>query len=278
MVQVWIREGLSAGTIRNYVSYLRTFAAWIGKPDMVQVAVDFVEERVRIPAREQVARSDLSWEAHGVNAAEMIAKVTAFDPFVGAQLALELHFGLRGKEARFFRPHEAVIDREQARIADAQEFPESTQFVRLREGTKGGRPRDVAVRTDAQRRLLEQLKGLVRPGEFVGRQHHTPDQAKHRYYWMLRRARITKKDVNVTAHGLRHGYANDLYEDKTGAPSPVRGGTIRPELDDRARLAVARSLGHGRKRVAGYYIGAVQRREPPAPPAGSADVGRGIKG
>jgi integrase len=273
MLEVWIEEGLEAGTIEVYLSYLRTFCDWIGKPNLVPSAIEHVGKRRAIPKRRQDTTTDKSWEAHGVDATAMIAKVTELDQWVGAQLALELHFGLRSKEARFFRPHDAVVERSSARVDDAEPFPEAQQFVRLRYGTKGGRVRDVAMVTDAQRQLLEQVKGMVPPGGFVGRQHHTPDQSENRYRWILRRAGITKKALRVTAHGLRHGYANDLYEDKAGAPSPVRGGTTRPELDDRARLAVARSLGHGRKRVAGYYIGAVQRRQPPDTPASGTDVG-----
>jgi integrase len=257
MLEVWIQEGLEAGTIEVYLSYLRTFCDWIGKPNLVPSAIEHVGKRRAIPKRRQDTTTDKSWEAHGVDATAMIAKVTELDQWVGAQLALELHFGLRSKEARFFRPHDAVVERSSARVDDAEPFPEAQQFVRLRYGTKGGRVRDVAMVTDAQRQLLEQVKGMVPPGGFVGRQHHTPDQSENRYRWILRRAGITKKALRVTAHGLRHGYANDLYEDKAGAPSPVRGGTTKPERDDQAREAVARALGHGRKRISGYYIGAI---------------------
>ena len=63
-------------------------------------------------------------------------------------------------------------------------------------------------------------------------------------------------------HSLRHGYAIRRYEDLTGWKAPVVGGPSRRELEDddaetdrRARLKIARELGHGRIAIVGRYIG-----------------------
>lgn len=264
MLGLWTNvDNKTPGTIHVYLSYLRVFCDWIGKPGMVHPAHKYLGATSRHAHRSQVATTDHSWEAQGVDVPATIAKVTSLDPWVGLQLELCWHFGLRAKEAMFFRPHEALRDRENARNADTAEFPEASHFVRVRRGTKGGRDRDVPILTDTQRELLARCQSAVPMGGFVGQQQHSPPQARNRFYWILRKAGITKRELGVIAHGLRHGYANDLYETKSGALSPVRGADAKPERHDDARLAVARALGHGRARVTEYYIGSIQQNRPP---------------
>jgi hypothetical protein len=67
---------------------------------------------------------------------------------------------------------------------------------------------------------------------------------------------ITHQALGITGHGLRHEYANDLYEKETGVMPPLRGGTVvdRP-LDRDARLKIAQELGHGRIQIVGTYCG-----------------------
>ena len=102
----------------------------------------------------QVATHDHSWTARDVDIAAKIAEVSAIDPWVGLRLELCAEFGLRGKEARHFRPHEAVIPLAAANLRDAEAFPECETFVRISRGTKGGRLRDVPLSTESQRALL----------------------------------------------------------------------------------------------------------------------------
>lgn len=79
-------------------------------------------------------------------------------------------------------------------------------------------------------------------------------QAYGRFYYVLGKAGITRAAFGVTAHGLRHQYANDKYEQLTGVPSPVRGGP-RGLDDPEVRIAVARDLGHARKQISSTYLG-----------------------
>jgi len=74
---------------------------------------------------------------------------------------------------------------------------------------------------------------------------------------------VTKRQLGITAHGLRHQYATDRYEDVAGAPAPVRGGDrLDREVDRSARLQVAGELGHARENISTAYLGAIlqQRR------------------
>ena len=85
-----------------------------------------------------------------------------------------------------------------------------------------------------------------------------------RFDYVLEKFGVTMRQLGATAHGLRHEMLNDVYEDKTGQPSPVRGGgPVPPELDKAARLAVAKLAGHSRTKASEAYLGAVLRKRRP---------------
>jgi hypothetical protein len=135
-VRRWIEAGLTAGSIKNYLSHLRVFSGWIGKRGMVLDVEKYVDDPSLLK-RTNVATSDRSWSAHDVDAAEMLAHVNAIDRFVGAQLFMTQAFGLRVKEAIMCRPHLAVVD-DRLFVADA---PDLGTYLEVKRGTKGGRLR-----------------------------------------------------------------------------------------------------------------------------------------
>lgn len=255
MVDRWVARGLATATIHNYLSFLRSYGGWIGKPGMVREPEYYVGSDSPHAHRSQVATFDHSWAAKDVDIDAKIAEVSAFDPWVGLQLELCARFGLRPKEARHFRPHGAVIPREAAIPRDAKAFPEHDTFVHISHGTKGGRARDVPITSDAQRDLLARLSEAVANGMYVGHPGRTTTQNATRFYYVIRRFGIRKDHLGVVAHGLRHQHANDEYERAAGAASRVRGGVVRPALDAQARQSTARLLGHNRARVLSCYVG-----------------------
>jgi integrase len=267
VTKLWVERKLAVATVHNYLSFLRTYATWIGRPGLVRDVATYFGEDSHYVVRERSAREDRSWSPKGVDVEARIAEVGAYDPWVGLQLELCYRFGLRAKEARHFRPHEAVIAREVANPRDAEHFPDCERFVRLRHGTKGGRPRDVPVITPQQRDLIERALREVAPGHYVGHPNRTWKQNMNRFYNTMARFGITRAALGVTAHGLRHQHANDRYEELAGETSPVRGGTGNGEADRAARLAVAAELGHSRRAVTNCYLGqsAVMRSKGPKP-------------
>jgi integrase len=258
VTKLWAERKLAVATVHNYLSFLRTYASWIDRPGLVRDVATYFGEDSHYVDRERGAQEDRSWAAKGVDAEAKIAEVGAYDPWVGLQLELCYRFGMRAKESRHFRPHEAVVPRELAHPRDAEHFPDCERFVRLRHGTKGGRLRDVPVRTAEQRDLIERLLRTVAPGQYVGHPGRTWKQNMNRFYFVLARFGITRAALGVTAHGLRHQHANDRYEELAAEPSPVRGGAGAGEADRPARLAVAAELGHSRRAVTNAYLGASQ--------------------
>ena len=273
VVARWLERDMATASIHNYLSFLRTYAGWIGRPGLVREVAFYVGADSPHVHRKQVAVEDRSWTAHGVDIEAKIAEVAAFDPWVGLQLEICYRFGARPKEARHFRPHGALIPRELAFERDAAAYPECEEFVRFAQGTKGGRPRDEPLQTEEQRELLTRLQSIVAKGWYVGEPGRTAAQNQDRFYNVLRRFGITKAALGVTAHGLRHQHANDRYEELTGEPSPVRGGAGNGEGDATARLAVASELGHGRIAISDAYLGKSQAHaRATAPVAGDEAV------
>jgi len=255
VTQLWAQRQLSVATVHNYLSFLRTYATWINRPGLVRDVAYYFGEDSHYVRRDRTARADRSWIAKSVDVEAKLADVRAYDPWVGLQLEICYRFGLRAKEARHFRPHEAVKTRDEAFPRDTVHFPDCERFLRVHRGTKGGRPRDIPLQTPEQIELIDRLLRIVSKGNYVGEPGRTAAQNANRFYNTLRRFGITKAALGVTAHGLRHQHANDRYEELTGEPSPVRGGEGEPDNRRAARLAIAHELGHGRPEVSNAYLG-----------------------
>jgi integrase len=129
----------------------------------------------------------------------------------------------------------------------------------------------VKIDTPEKRRVLDcaiqmartTSKGaLVPPGK-------TLSQTINRIYYLCKIFGITKNQLNITPHGLRHQFANDLYGEEAGFPSAVRGGTNIPdrEADNKARHEVTRQLGHARTSITAAYTGARKQGRPRNNPA-----------
>lgn len=244
LVQSWEESGLSASSIANRLSVLRALCKWIGKKGMIQKSTDFVQKPESV-TRTQATTEDKSWTAKGIEIDRLIGMIETYDWRVGLQARLMRAFGLRKREAVMFRPLKADMG----------------FAIRVRDGTKGGRERVVPVETPAQRELLDLAKSKVTTvNEHIGNPNYTLEQAIRRVNYCFERYGITKRDLGVTAHGLRHEHLNELYERVTGTPSPVRSGSLTHDLDklthDIARARVSQEAGHSRLGISDAYIGA----------------------
>jgi integrase len=238
LAKAWEARGLSPSTLQNNLSTFRIFAGWIGKAGMVERTDRYVAPGAA--SRTSINARDKSWTAQNVDVAAKLAEVAAKDARVGLQMALQAIFGLRAREAMQLRPH----------VAD------KGSYLALTVGTKGGRDRVVPIDTPEKRELIDRAKTFAASKlASTSDPNRTLAQAKNHYYHVLRSCGITRAD-GITGHGLRHGYANDRYEQIAGQPSPVRGGTPPDrDTDQAARLEVAEELGHSRESVTTHYLG-----------------------
>ena len=249
LLQFWLDENLSASTIQKRTSILRTLVGWMGKSNMLKPLENYVEDKSRV-RRDQVARVDKSWSSNGVSYEDKLAQMMDYDIRLGAQMMMIKAFGLRRAEAVMFRP-----------IVAKRLGVESTSIV-IEFGTKGGRPRSLAINNDEKRAALEFAVKVAKAGiGHIGWEELTLKQAIRKYANAMIKFKITKKDLGVTGHGLRHEYLNDTYEAIAGQPSPVRGGlkeTVDPELDRLAREITSQEAGHSRLGITASYFGSHQ--------------------
>lgn len=246
----------SAAYIQQQLSFLRAFTEWIGKPGLVQAAERYVTDK-RVVSRSYCAQRDMSWAANGVRPEEAIERVARIDRHVAVQLRMMMAFGLRRKEAVMFSPVAAEVP--------LHALPESIQgklkhlaFLKIKRGTKGGRLRYTAVRTTEQEEALAEAVSLVRGRSgHIGRPGLTLKQSLDLFSNVVRQVGLTKKELGVTPHGLRHQFAGDLFFDIAQVKAPVRGGDIvidHAVMQDAYRQ-VAIQLGHNRPQISNAYLG-----------------------
>lgn len=251
----------STGYIEQQLSFLRVYAdAWIGKPGMVRPLAEYVGDPARFK-RSYTARQDRSWEGNAIEFNSVVETVATIDPRVAAQLALLLAFGLRRKEAVMFMPHVAVVRRDN--VPDSQHPSDRyAVFLRIKRGTKGGRLRFVGIRSDEQRSALElALQFAPHSSSHLGHPGLSLKQSLKRFDNVLRQAGVTRNQLGVTAHGLRHQFAQEFHVELTGEEAPVRGGDVCADAEvlKAALLEIARQLGHDRPTITNAYLGAPMR-------------------
>ena len=229
LVAEWQRQGLATGTVKNRMAHLRWWAERVGRPGVVGTnAAHGIGERRYVTNEDRSAVLD----------PEKLARVT--DAHVAMSLELQAAFGLRREEAIKFIP--AYADR--------------GDRVRIKASwAKGGRAREIPVRNEYQRAVLDAARLLAGGRSLIpgGRSY-----AAHRKVY----ERQTEAAGLSRMHGLRHAYAQSRYEALTGWKAPAVGGPRRRSLgpakrriDTAARMAIARELGHGRISIVPIYIG-----------------------
>lgn len=237
------REGWSASWLTNTNTAVRRFCIWMGKPDLCPPTRELMLDPANA-TRHYTALVAKTWEENGVNLKEKIRDVTASCNVTGLQLRLMDAFGLRVKEALMLKP---------------SEFQLGSAVLTVSHGTKGGRERGVPVETQEQRDLLAEAQAVASShpkGLLMYAPDKTLSQATRHFYYQMEKAGITKAQDGVTAHGLRHGDFCDVYSRITGTKAPVLGGDqVAADLDQHARMVVARRGGHGRVDVTSAYLG-----------------------
>lgn len=228
LLERWKADGLSAGTLKNRMSWIRW---WTGK---VRKSSILPRDNTELGIERRTA-----WK--GQRAAATGRDRTAALPERAAMaLRLQMAFGLRLEESLKFRP--AVADRGDTLTLQAS-------------WCKGGRARMIPVQHPRQRALLDELRAMVGDGCLVpeGQSYISARKELERTTWA---AGIR----NMHAH--RHWYAQWRYRALTGERPPAAGGRTWETMsrderarDYRARMVISRELGHNRVDVTDAYLG-----------------------
>ena len=230
LVERWKAESLSAGTIKNRMTELRWWAEKIARQNVI--AKD--NDHYGIAHRKYVTNVSRSRELSLGD----LARVT--DPWTRLSLKLQAAFGLRREESIKIRP----------------EWADRGDRLALKASwTKGGRAREIPIRTEQQRLVLEEAKQLAVNGSLIPK--------ASTYVQQLQRFKAQCMAAGIQhVHGHRHHYAQERYRELTGWACPAQGGPISKQLtpeqkaiDWEARLTISGELGHGREAVVSIYLG-----------------------
>lgn len=230
LIKQWQDAHLAVATIKNRMTALRWWAAKVNRQNVIART----NEHYGISDRQFV--SNVS-KARAVSA-EALADIK--DTHVRMSLELQQAFGLRREEAIKFVP--SYADRgDQLTLKDSW--------------TKGGKAREIPIRTDAQREVLNRAHQIAGRGSLIPPNRNYVQQLRV-YEGHTSRAGLSK------LHGLRHAYAQQRYQELTGLPCPAAGGPVSTQLapgqkqtDRAARLTISRELGHEREAVTAIYLG-----------------------
>ncbi len=243
------RKPLSASTIQNRLSALRTVCLWLNKHDVVKKTSTYATASNDLK-RSGIADRDKSWNGNNVDFEEVLAKVTAEQPEVGMQLLMMNGFGLRIKEAVCF---------------DTRQLHSMNDTLWVADGTKGGLGRAIPITTDRQREILAIIHGFAsnRPHiKHLGLHERDLKQSLNRSYAVLRKIRVSMKGLGITVHGLRHQFAHQIME-TAGLSPPIKGGAMNQmpqEKQAAIKKYVSGILGHSRPSITAAYIGADRLR------------------
>ena len=230
LVKRWLSEGLSPGTIKNRMAALRWWARKVNKHSVIANSNAHYGIADRQFVRSESKAQDID--------DEQLSRIT--DPHTRFSLRLQREFGLRREEAIKFT----------ARYADRGDH------LQLKASwTKGGKARQVPVRTGAQRQLLDELAAFAGSASLIPSDKQFIQQQRV-YVRQVMNAGLSRM------HGLRHQYAQRRFKELTGFDCPVAGGPARQaltpaqrKLDQWARTVISRELGHERPQIVSIYIG-----------------------
>ena len=230
LVARWHKEEIAPGTFKNRMAQLRWLAEKNGTPKIISPSNDAYGIADRVYVTNVSKAIDLD--------RERLARIT--DPYTEIALELQREFGFRRKESIMMRP--AWADR-------------GDLLVLQDNWTKGGRGREIPIRTAEQRRVLDKAKQLAGNGSLIPK--------GMRYVEQLKRFETQCNKVGIHhVHGLRHRYAQQRYRELTGWECPANGGPKSKQLtpaqkliDREARMTITDELGHGREQITAQYIG-----------------------
>ena len=234
LLELWRKDGVTTGTIKNRMTVLRWWAEKVGNSGAVQSNDTYkIEKRVYVTNRDKsISLKDLD-----------LSKV---DENIAQSLRLQDAFGLRREESMKFQPEYAL---------DGQAIENAKYVILKGSWTKGGRPRTIPITSEKQRHELRNTYALaVKNGGSL-----IPKEKSYKTH-VASFERVTSALGVGQTHGLRHGYAQTRYRELMGFDCPAVGGPRSLTADEIAkdkeiRMLISQELGHGRIGVTSIYLG-----------------------
>ena len=230
LVERWKQEGLSLGTLKNRMGVLRWMYDKAGKGFLMHRK----NSDYGIGNRQYATNVNKAREL----TPESLARIKS--EHVRLSVELQRACGLR---------------REEAMKIDVAWADRGNRLVLKGSWTKGGRPREIPVETEAQRDLLDRVRAFTGGGSLI------PPGSSYIEHLKLYENQTAAAGLEKL-HGLRHAYAQQRYETLTGRPAPAAGGKQSGDLSDEerkldrdARILIMKELGHSREQISVVYLG-----------------------
>jgi len=212
-------QGLGNSALSNHASTIRIIAARVGKPDMIpksnKQAFGFcrsLDQRMQ-----PIVRNDAERDAAARFSEKIVAYGRTETTWAALAYRMTQEFGLRRQEA--LRSSQ-IIERD------------GRQYLKV-EGAKGGRPRQVEITTDVQRKLITEVHAHIKEnhGKSLMPKDLNQKQAVQNYSNIVHRAGGTKRE-KLHSHANRH---QDLQDQAKAGATPreraLRSGHNREEVD-----------------------------------------------
>ena len=234
LLEIWRKDGVSTGTIKNRMVVVRWWAKKVGNPKAVQSNDTYkIEKRVYVTNRDKsISLKDLD--------------LSQTDENIAQSLRLQDAFGLRREESMKFQPEFAL---------DGQTIENAKYIVLKPTWTKGKRGRTIPISNENQRKELRKAYALAQKngGSMI------PKEKSYKTH-LASFERVTSALGVGQTHGLRHGYAQTRYKELMGFDCPAVGGSRSLTADELAkdkeiRMLISQELGHGRIGVTSIYLG-----------------------
>lgn len=231
LVKDWKVQGIANATMKNRMSHLRWLADKIEKQNIIPRT----NKELGIGDRIYVDNSkNRAWELTD----EQLSKIG--NERVRLSLQLERAFGMRKEESLKFKPS----------IAD-----KGDHLLMVGSWCKGGRPREIPITTEKQRRILADCHRVAAKGSMI------PDRKSYAQYLSSFEKYCLRAGIK-NVHGLRHKQAQEMYKTLAGWECPKNGGIQKKdmtpeqkEIDKQVRLKISYNLGHGREKITAVYLG-----------------------
>ena len=261
LVKSWVEEGISAKTIKNYLSTIRRLTRFFGN---YKVHKD--NKAFGITTKPGEKKDDLSVSIEEFN---RIIKtlgigVKEYDFRFLAMYRLQRFLGLRTEESYKFNPRQSVL-------------PDGKLWIC--HGTKGGRERTLdEISPEGKMAIKYALRIMGKNRNLIPK---TPGMTERKwqklYYNRMAEVGATRKEAGAGGHGNRHAYAQSRYEQITLFAPPCKFESVKTfvenareiagddwkKRDEAARTVIRGLMGHGpyRNDVTSQYLGSRGRAE-----------------
>ena len=239
-----IAERLNHGTepkavakkIRNELSHLRFFAWWISKPNAVPKFSQIMKaEKYRL---ENCPMSNFrNSHTEPDSLVRKISKAFSIDRYLGLQVSVMAHFGLRPAES-------VCLNFEDCFLSEG-----GRPCIHVLEGAKGGKPRKIFAKTVSQYEAFSQISAYCLDHDirlFRNPELSQKQALKLQSKQLVEQLGVSKELFEGSAYSMRHSFAARRMNDSNADT-------------ERSSLEVSEDLGHHRGEITAVYVGNLER-------------------